>query len=535
MEKVVRLFYIVLFFFAFNQYNYSQELISTGSIYYNAYKVKQNSNRVSSADVKVNGGEVFEDLFTVEGNVGDAWSAGVLYGLSLKWDKNMFNMKIGGGVDEYSYNLIIKQVDTIPGVFVGANNQTGQDVWENVRDASAFDKKLDGAIASPYINFEIGYSRSVWMYKGWEFLPSLDFRYRRAFFGDKLINQSFLQTLEFKFEDDYGDYIEFPSQQYLKLKENSYFINLGIDFRYNASVFGLRYGFSLGEVSSLENVSSFNVSGFNFSYSKVLDVRKLAKEQLIADSDMGIPSLKTRKYRKGDRMFYASYFFDSKQMVTLDYETVKVDSDVSFEDANQITPGLIRESKGVNVRPNVSFKFGAASFFTHRLLLGAGLGVYVEKVNRYGVVRDTAGTFFQEVKESDDYLTLKNDVFAHDNFNVSTNVLPIVMFNSAIYLFKYQLPVDPFVKGTFNFVLTSDNGSISELLKGTESTIDYGEPYYSIYTLSAGADVKLRMRSSKYLVFSVVGDYHFHPHGNFMQIGIRIGRYKKKKLKSQRY
>ncbi len=535
MEKVTRWSYIILVLLVFRQVGISQELISTGSIYYNSYKVNQKSSRVSAADVRFNEeAKPLDNLFTVEGTLDDAWSAGVMYGLGLKWDKNLFNVKIGAGVDEYNYHLNFKQIDTIPSS-IGSNTQTGQNIWESVRNPVTLGREINGAIASPYVNFELGYSRAVWSYKGWEFLPSIELRYRKSFFDDKLISQSFLQSLDFRIEDGNSDFIEFPTQQYLKLKEHTFFMNLGVDFRHNASVYGVRYGFSLGEVSGVENVGVFKISGFNFSYAKVLDVRKLAKEQLIADADMGIPSVKTRKYRKGDRMFYASYFFDSKQSVAFDYSSVKIDSNVNFKNSSQDNLGHVKELYGVTVRPNVSLKFGATSFFTHRLALGVEIGVYIEKINNYGRTLDSAGVSYYEVVENQDFRILKNDVFAADNFYVDSKLYPNVVFNSAIYIFKYQLPVDPFVKGSLNLVLLPETRAISQILENTPNTIDYGEPYFSIYTLSAGVDVKLRMRSSKYLLLSVIGDYHIHPHGNFMQLGLRLGRYKKKKLKNQRY
>ena len=59
--------------------------------------------------------------------------------------------------------------------------------------------------------------------------------------------------------------------------------------------------------------------------------------------------------------------------------------------------------------------------------------------------------------------------------------------------------------------------------------------FFGIHRIGVGVDIRLRIKSSKFLIIGVGADYNLNPQTNYLQYSIRLGYYRKKKLKNQTY
>lgn len=293
-------------------------------------------------------------------------------------------------------------------------------------------------------------------------------------------------------------------------------IYAGFSIKYTSHQFGIRIGTSIGPVTRKVSPFVLKESFAQITYTKLIKETHLGKEQVIYDEYQHLAQTRASEYRRGDKFSYIQFNVPHKKCG--EYE-----DDMTSSWVIENNDSILVNTKGHMVQPNMGIGLMLNTFFTHRWMMGLGLSLYGETYASYGTLdqQGSAENFGEEMPQA----VPDNSYQTYWNKNKAA-----VALNTAVYVFNRTLPVDPYVKATANMVMDYD---VPEFLKDEPEWRTTA--FFPIYQIGAGFDIRLRIKSSKFFVVGLGADYNINPHVNYMQYYARVGYYRKKKIKNQRY
>ncbi|CAG5078346.1 hypothetical protein [Parvicella tangerina] len=295
-------------------------------------------------------------------------------------------------------------------------------------------------------------------------------------------------------------------------------VYLGLTIRMGSNSLGIRLGSNLGAITRKMAPLELKENFAQVTYSKLFKETHLGREQVIYDEYQHLSQTRAAEYRQGDKFSYLQFSFPHDKRGSYTNEDPSTSFFLEDNDSLMVT------TNGYYIQPNIGFEMMLNSFFTHRWMMGLGLSMYEESYTSFGNVSQNGN---EVTSFGDEILRSEPDNSYQEYWSKSKLA---VGMNSAVYISKRMLPIDPFVKGTASMVMDYD---VPSFLKDEPDW--RSASFFPIFKVGAGADVRLRLKSSKFFVIGISADYNINPHVNYMQYSVRVGYYRKKKLKNQRY
>ncbi len=421
--------------------------------------------------------------------------------------KNIVVADFSIGVSQYDYQFDLSKkagsspLDSEP----FASGRSDSLVWEKYQDNY---ERIDLSAIYPSIRLHLGYQRELFNYKNLAFYADAGFFIERRF-------SLFQDPNKVIFSDNDTILGHFGSALNHRLIIPSAYA--GLTIRMGSNALSCRLGTKLGPVT--RNIASLQVneSYLQVAYSKLFRETHLGREQVIYDEYQHLSQTRASEYRQGDKFSYLQLNIAHEERGTYANETPV--TAWFLEDADSIEVS----TEGYYVQPNAGFDLMFNTFFTHRWMMGLGVSLYEENYTSYGTVtRDDQVTPF-----GDEVLRSAPDNSYQEYWSKTKAAVGI---NSALYLSKRTLKIDPYVKGMASMIMDYDVPTFLKDQPGWRTT-----SFFPIFKVGAGVDFRLRIKSSKFFVLGVGADYNINPHVNYIQYFAKVGYYRKKKLKNQQY
>lgn len=487
----------------------AQEWTSSLQFEYGIKTVAFDSTQQVSPPVTFPSG-VYDNSFKLNtiGVTGNSYFIG--FGNDIILNKNIITTSIGAGLQVYDYKLNIRKDGPLRNTIRDSSitTQTDQAYWDEILTNNT--NTFNIAKNVPTIRLSLGYKRELFRLKS--FAPTVDL-------GLSVERRFNIQPRDsVTLEESYPYVYSNLSNQ---LNHKQFILNpyAGISLRFGTNIFTARYNMTLGRVDDENGVLNMKETSLLFSYTKVLGLSKIGKEQVIYGEYQHLGLSKSSEYRKGDKFSYMTIGFDQK--LKIGYE---LDSAYTFPvtyNGDSITQTTI----GHEITPNINFGLAFNTFATHRWMIGFGIDFYQEQYNSYGTTYDSLTNTSGNFAAGDNPSSPTNELVENRK---KTFISPNI--NTAIYISKRIMKIDPYLKGSAAMVMNYD---APYFLKQDSEWISTS--FFPTYKIGAGVDLRLRIKSSKFLIIGFGIDYNINPHTNFTQYTLRFGYYRKKKMKNQTY
>lgn len=422
-------------------------------------------------------------------------------------NKNVIVADLSLGLNLYDYNFELTKKTGSTTLDTSMNISTNSDsaMWESYQNNSNI-VNVKGVY--PSIRVNLGYKRELFKYRSLAFYADAGVQIQRRFSFFQDFNKTIYSsgdTIFAHFGNALNHRMFIPSTY------------IGFTIRYGSNSLGIRLGNNIGpitrKIASLQIKESFA----QITYSKLFRETHLGREQVIYDEYQHLSQTRASEYRRGDKLSYIQ--FSIPHDVRSKYNIEPRISNVFMENGDS----AVIATNGMYLQPNAGIDLMLNTFFTHRWMMGLGISMYEESYTSFGTVsyKDRSMTFGDEILRS-------SPDNAYQKYWTKTKAS--VGINSAVYFSKRALKIDPFVKGSANMVMNYD---VPEFLKNDPNW--RSTSFFPFYKVGIGADIRLRLKSSKFFVIGAGMDYNLNPHVNYMQYYVRVGYYRKKKLKNQTY
>lgn len=421
--------------------------------------------------------------------------------------KNIIVADLSLGLNLYSYDFTLnKKPGSVPlDTSQTASGNSDSLIWDKYNEGS---NRLSVKGIYPSIRLHLGYKRQLFNYRNLAFYADAGFMVQRrfSFFQDfnKVIYDA-NDTIAANFGNALNHRMFIPSAY------------LGFTLRMSSNAFGVRIGSNIGSITKKTGSIEMREAFLQITYSKLFKETHLGREQVIYDEYQHLTQTRAAEYRRGDKYSYLQFGLSHEDRSR--YETDPKSFTLFTEGADSV----LVTTNGYYIQPNTGLDFMLNTFFTHRWMMGMGISMYEESYTSYGTINqgDIETTFGDEVLHS-------SPDNAYQEYWTKTKAA--IGLNTAIYVSKRALKIDPYVRGTANMVMNYD---VPEFLKSNPDWRSVS--FFPYYKIGAGADIRLRIKSSKFFVLGAGVDYTINPHINYLQYYIRVGYYRKKKLKNQTY
>ncbi len=492
-----------------NKHSLSQEWLSSLQFEYALKTVAFDSSQSISPSVVFPSG-VYDNSFKMNNTNATSNSYFIGFGNDIILNKNIFTTSLGVGLHVYDFKLKIKQQGDLRTAIKDSSQTTTTDpeYWTEIQTNGTNSFNLTKNI--PTLRLSIGYKRELFRLKS--FAPTVDagISIERRF----NLNSTDSIVLEESFPYVYSNLNnQFNQKQFIL---NPY---LGISLRFGSHIFSGRYNLALGRIDDENGVTNLQESSLQLSYSKILGLSKIGKEQVIYGEYQHLGLAKSSEYRKGDKFSYLTIGLDQKSSINYDL------------DSSMITPGVYQNDtitkivNGYSITPNINFGLAFNTYATHRWMIGLGIDLYQEHYNAYGSIYDSTNATSTTFSGNENPTSPSSEL---TEYRKKTSIAPNI--NTAIYISKRILKVDPYIKGSAAMVMDYDVPHF--LLQNPEWR---SKNFFPLYKVGVGVDLRLRVKSSKFLIVGLGLDYNINPHINNIQYTVRLGYYRKKKLKNQTY
>lgn len=362
----------------------------------------------------------------------------------------------------------------------------------------------------PAIRLHLGYKRELLNYRNIALYADAGMLIQRRF--------SFFQSFNKEIYNSGGDTIVAHFGKALYHKRILPSVYLGLSVRFGSNSFGLRLGSNIGSLTPKAVALKVSESFAQLTYSRLFRETHIGREQVIYDEYQHLSQTRASEYRQGDKFSYLQFSSMHKERAIYPSDDPTTVYFLEGTDSIKVT------KEGYYVQPSIGFEIMLNTFFTHRWMMGLGLSMYEESYTSYGNIMTQGG---QTTPFGEEILRSEPDNSYQEYW---TKTKGSVGINTAVYVSKRTLPVDPYIKGSANMVMNYD---VPEFLK---TNSDWrSTAFFSVYKVGIGADLRLRLKSSKFFVLGIGADYNINPHINYMQYFVKVGYYRKKKLKNQRY
>lgn len=450
----------------------------------------------------------YDDIFYV--NLRDIQSTSFTGGFKNQFvfNRNIIRADLGIGLNFYQFSFnLTKQVGTAE-LNTGTDNHIVSDsaIWSNYSNQNA-PIKIKGTY--PSLRLNIGYERELFKFKNIVCLANIGVLTQRRF--------SFFQNFDTDINGD-SDPVWVNFNGLLQQKKLIVANYAGISLRYNSNIIGLRVGNTYGMINHHNSSLNFREVYTGLTYTKIFRESHLGKEQVLYDEYQHLSQTRASEYRRGDKYSFIQFGLGQQNRVEYSLDTPSQKFIIQNEDSILIT------TSGYYVQPNLGFELLLNTFFTHRWLTGLGFGLYQETYYSKGNLSNQSG---QSLNFGDEVLTSNPNNEYQEYWNKAKVA---VTMNTAVYFSKRIMKIDPYIKGTASMVMDYD---VPDFLK---QNADWRTTsFFPIYKIGLGTDIRLRLKSSKFFVLGIGVDYNLNPHINYVQYSVRIGYYRKKKLKNQTY
>lgn len=506
MEKISK--HIVLLFCLFLTGTVSAQSWVTGITFdYQANRPSWDSNAMHNVTLNFPT-QSYDETFHVRLN--QLTSSGFYIGFKNKFifNKNAINADLSLGLNFYDYEFQVHPNNENYQLDGSTETHPNSDsaIWENY---AAQDKSFMLSGTFPSFRLNVGYERELFKFKNLVFYGQTGLLLQRRI--------SFLQDFETNITD-INNPIEVDFSGLLQQKALLFSNYLGISLRYNSHVLGIDVGTTYGSIDHAQSTLDFKETFARVSYTKLFRASHLGKEQILYDEYQHLSQTKAAEYRKGDKYSYFQFGFNHQERAQYANDSIGTGWILQNGDSVMI------QTEGYYVSPNLGFELMLNTYFTHRWMAGLGVGLYQETYYSYGSTTDPTGTeqsFGDEVLNSN-----PNNEYQYYK-NRSKGVFSI---NTAWYLSKRIMVIDPYLKGSGSMVMNYD---VPDFLKQNPDW--RGTSFFPVVKVGAGIDIRMRLKSSKFFVLGICADYNVNPHVNYLQYSVRIGYYRKKKLKNQTY
>lgn len=509
MEKIIKHITIITSLILIANVSKAQEWASSLQFEYGIKTVSFDSTKQVNPSIVFPSG-TYDNSFKMSNIAVSSNSYFVGFGNDIILNRNIITTSIGIGLNVYDYKLRINQSGILNSAIADSSLTTTSDqaYWDEiiVNKTNAFNIVKN----VPTLRLSLGYKRELFRLKS--FVPTIDA-------GVSIERRFNLQlsdsvTLEGSYPYVYSNINnQFNHKQFIF---NPY---LGLSMRFGTHIFAARYNMALGHIDDGNGVLSLHETSFQLSYSKTLGLSKIGKEQVIYGEYQHLGLSKSSEYRKGDKFSYMTIGFDQKAKTNYELDPILINSAIFNNDS------ITKITEGYEVTPNINFGLAFNTFATHRWMIGLGIDFYQEQYNSYGSTYDSLTNTTGSFSAGDNPSTPLSELVENRK---KTFISPNI--NSAIYISKRILRIDPYVKGSAAMVMDYD---VPSFLK--QNSDWRTRNFFPIYKIGAGVDIRLRIKSSKFLIIGIGADYNLNPHTNFIQYNIRLGYYRKKKLKNQTY
>lgn len=415
------------------------------------------------------------------------------------------DLSVGLNLYQYSFDLSKKAGSALLDTNKIGVRPSDSEIWQGYLDE---EEELIVSGVYPSIRVHLGYKRELVNYRNLALYADAGILGQRHF--------SFFQDFN-KDINESGEpiYAHFGSALNHRAFIPSAYI--GFSLRINSSSFGLRLGGDLTAITRKGASLQVKENFVQVTYTKLFKEMHLGREQVLYDEYQHLTQTRASEYRRGDKYSYLQFSFphDKRRSYTNDVPLVSW----LLEDQDSI----LVTTNGYYVQPNVGVDLMFNTFFTHRWMVGMGISMYEERYTSFGTItqNDLTTAFGDEILRSEP---------SNSYQEYWSKTKASVAINTAVYISKRAMKIDPYVRGAANMVMDYD---IPEFLK--EDPNWRTTSFFPVMKLGAGADVRLRLKSSKFFAIGAGVDYNINPHVNYLQYYVRIGYYRKKKLKNQTY
>ncbi len=509
MEKIKIHIISTLILLTLGFQNYSQEWISSLQLDYSVKTLNYDTNQIVIPQL-VFPSRTYDNSFSLKNNSISGISFFIGMGNDINFKNNIITTSISLGFHSYQYGMKIDNTDSL-NIFSSDSSLTSlgdQEIWNGIIDSKTNQFEVNKIV--PTIRFSIGFKREILRFKSLvpivETGMQLERRFNTSTYDSIVLYQPYPYV--YSILNDQFNHRNFLFLPYV-----------GAGLRIGPHTLGARLNFGMSRVDDGLGVLNLSENYFQINYSKVVGLNKIAKEQVIYDEYQFLALAKSSEYRKGDKYSFMNIGFTPSKRINYKLNNPIITEEVFENDS------LTNVVQGNSVTPAVNLGFSFNTYATHRWMIGLGFDFYQEFYNTYGYVYDSiSGT------------TTNYEVGENPNFNeniyskFTRNVMFAPSMNSAVYFSKRVLKIDPYIKGTAAFLVNYDTPSF---LIGNQKLNSLA--IFTYYRIGLGADVRLRVKSSKYLMFGFMVDYNINPHMNFVQYSIKLGYYRKKKIKNQTY
>lgn len=424
----------------------------------------------------------------------------------FKFNKNLVVADLQIGLSNYTYSLnITKKTNSFPlDTTINEFGINDSITWSNYKLSSE-----DIAVNAlyPSLRVHVGYERELLRYKSFVINADAGFYFNRKF--------SFFQGYRHQINETNDSIFAYlgPLLNHRKFIPSSY---IGISFKYTSHQIGIRLGSNLGSVTRKGAPFVLKETFAQVTYTKLLKETHLGREQVLYDEYQHLSQTRASEYRQGDKYSYLHINIPHNT-----YTSYSESSDPFWVIENNDSIQVNKE--GNLLQPNIGFGLMFNTFFTHRWMMGLGVSMYSESYSSYGTLNEPNSTIAYGTE-------LPEEIPDNSFQEYWTKNKAAAAINSHIYISKRTMKIDPFVKGTVYMVLDYDVPDFLKDEPGWRTT-----SFFPVYQIGAGFDIRLRIKSSKFFVIGAGVDYNINPHTNYLQCYARVGYYRKKKLKNQRY
>ncbi len=454
--------------------------------------------------------KTYDNSFTIKNNslVGKSFFIGI--GNDIILNKNTITTSLGIGFHKYDYGLTIEKTGEISNIprDPSLTNLSDQDFWNEITGNES--THFNVSKRTPFLRLALGYKREILRYK------SITATFSAGIAIDRRYNVNVKDSLTLE-----GSYPYVYTNLFSQFNNKQFVFNpyVGIGVRFGSNVLSMKYGAALGRIDDKNGIANFKESFAQFGYARILGLSKIGKEQVIYDEFQHLGLARSSEFRRGDKFSFMTLGFDHKILTNYTLTDPKI-TEVVFEDDT-----ITKTTLGYSVSPTVNFGLSFNTYATHRWMIGLGLDVYQEHYNSFGNVYDSISGKRTDFM-SGDSPAIPTDPYSE--YDKATKIAPSI--STAIYFSKRILKIDPYFKATSAMVMDYDVPSF------LQSNSDWStKSFFGIHRIGVGVDIRLRIKSSKFLIIGVGADYNLNPHTNYLQYSIRLGYYRKKKLKNQTY
>lgn len=509
MEKIIKHIALVFILVIIQNASIAQEWTSSLQFEYGLKTVSFDSSQKVSPTVTFPGG-VYDNSFKMNNIEVTSESYFVGFGNDIILNRNIITTSIGAGLHIYDHRLRINKVGALKSTILDSSitTQTDQAYWDEIIENETNEFGITKNI--PALRLSLGYKRELFRLKS--FSPTVDA-------GLSIERRFNIQPRDSVTLEESYPYVYSNLNNQLNHKQFIFNPYIGLSLRLGTHIFAARYNVALGRVDDENGVLNMKETSLQVSYAKTLGLSKIGKEQVIYGEYQHLGLAKSSEYRKGDKFSYLTIGFDQKAKTSYTLDSAQYSAITYNNDS------LTKITNGYDVTPNINFGLAFNTYATHRWMVGLGIDFYQELYNSYGTTYDSLTNETGSFSADDSPYSPTNELVENRK---KTFISPNI--NTAIYISKRILRVDPYVKGSAAMVMNYD---VPPFLK--ENSEWRSTSFFPIYKVGIGVDIRLRIKSSKFLIVGLGADYNLNPHTNFIQYTVRLGYYRKKKLKNQTY